>query len=64
MRTRHILRNILFFCIFFQNKLYEAIMKRQLQHSMGILKFTAPLSHYTFLYGVNTFGVKNRFLLK
>ena len=39
-------------------------MKRQLQHSMGILKFTAPLGHYTFLYGVNTFGVKNRFLLK
>ena len=31
-----------------------------------ISKFTAPgpFGHYTFLYRVNTFGVKNRLLFK
>ena len=50
--------------LYFFNKLYEAIIKRKGQHSVGISKFTAPLGHYTFLCGINTFGVKNRFLLK
>ena len=66
MTTREILRKILFFFILFLNELYEAIIKRNLQHSVGISKFTAPspLSHYTFLYIVNTSRVNNRLLLK
>ena len=61
MTTRHILRKILFvFFVLFLNKLYEAIIKRKLQHSWGILKFTARslLGHHTFLYKINTSGVK------
>ena len=66
MTARHILRNSLFFFVLLLNKLYEAIIKRKLWHSVGIIKFTAPksLGHYTFLYRINTFGVANRLLLK
>ena len=42
----------------FLNKLYEAILKRKLQHSMGLKKFTASLGHYTFWCGINISGVK------
>ena len=67
MTTRHILRNILLFLfVLFLNKLYEAIIKRKLQHSVDIVKFPAPdpLGHYTFLYRIHTSEVKNRLLLK
>ena len=56
----------LVFFVLLLNKLYEAIIKRKLWHSVGIIKFTAPKSvgHFTFLYRINTFGVANRLLLK
>ena len=60
------LKNILLFSYCFLNKLYKAIIKRKLQHSMGISKFTAPgpLVNYTFLYRTNTSRVKQRLLAK
>ena len=39
---RYILRNILLLFVLLLNKLYEPIIKRKLQYSMGISKFTAP----------------------
>ena len=59
MTTRHILRNVVFF-LMFSNKLYEATIKRKLQHSGGISKFTdpSPLVHYTYLYKITTSRVK------
>ena len=61
----HILRNIVFLFVLFLNKLYEAIITRKIQNSMGVSKFTTPdtLGHYTFFYRINTSGVKNRLLL-
>ena len=66
MTTRDILRNICIFFLLFLNKLYEAIMKRKLQHSVSISKLTAsgPLGHYTLLFTINTSEVKNRLSLK
>ena len=39
-------------------------LHRQVQHSAGVSKFTTlgPLGYYTFLYRINTSGVKNRLL--
>ena len=66
MTTRYILRNILFLFVLFLDKLYEAIIKRKLQYSMGILNFTAPgpwpPGLLYFLYRINTSEVKNRLL--
>ena len=44
----------------FLNKLHEATIKRKLQHSGGISKFTdpSPLVHYTYLYKITTSRVK------
>ena len=67
MTTRHILRSILgFFFGLFLNKLDEAIIKRKLQHNVGISKFMAPgpLDHYTSLYRINTSVEKNRLLIR
>ena len=52
-------KHLAFFRIVF-NILYDAIIKIKLQHRVGTSKFTAPdpLGHYTFLYRINTSGIK------
>ena len=63
MTVKYILRNISFFFVLFLNKLFEAIVKRKLPHSMGISKFMVPglLGHSDFLYRIYTSGVRNSF---
>ena len=53
-------------CLFvsFLIELYETIIKRKLQQRKYIKIHPTPLDHYIFLYGINTVGVKYRFLLK
>ena len=64
MTTRH-KKHLVFFRIAF-NILYDAIIKRKLRHSVGTSKFTAPdpLGHYTFLYRINTSGIRKQTFIK
>ena len=59
MTMRYILRNILLLFVLLLNKLYEPIIKRKLQYSMGISKFTAPgpSSQWTTI-----FFIENKYL--
>ena len=50
MTTRHILRNVLFFCVFFLFLNIEWIYQNS--------RPPAPWGHYNFLHRINTFAEK------